>query len=114
MSILIKGMNIPECCVLCSLFQSDEDGGFCRALKMYMYWDVIPNGRRKDCPIEMIVLDDEASVIRCKDCKAFSRIDTWQVTKEHKMSTRSCSHGLSMNPDGYCHRAERKDDAETE
>ena len=46
-------------------------------------------------------------LIRCRDCKHFTRVDTWQVTKTETQSALSCTHGLSIDPNGYCHRAER-------
>ena len=83
MSVIVKGMRLPNCCAECELSESDDEGIYCNVLEEFMRFDELPKGRRSDCPIfdentetlQSIVLNDRygnvaeyAKVIRCKDC----------------------------------------------
>ena len=55
MSVLIKGMKMPDCCAGCPLLEYDDYATGkehrCNALNVVMSWDDLPEGRRKDCPL---------------------------------------------------------------
>lgn len=83
MSVIVKGMRLPNCCAECELSESDDEGIYCNVLEEFMRFDELPKGRRSDCPIfdentetlQSIVLNDRygnvaeyAKVIRCRDC----------------------------------------------
>jgi hypothetical protein len=60
MCVIVKGMRLPDCCAVCELTDSDDDGVYCNVLEEFMHFDELPEGRRSDCPLE--------EVPRCKDC----------------------------------------------
>lgn len=83
MTVIVKDMMLPDCCAVCELSDSDDDGIYCNVLEKFMRFDELPKGRRSDCPlfdentetIQSIVLNDRygniaeyEKVIRCKDC----------------------------------------------
>ena len=82
MSVIVKGMKMPDCCASCPLLEYDEfaiDGykdHWCNALDIGMSIDELPEGRRKDCPLvdeEPVKcgkwVDDAMGVLRCSECK---------------------------------------------
>jgi hypothetical protein len=53
MSVLIKGMEMPDSCSVCLLVSRHNCGTFCRALKAWIDDDgEVPRDRRRDdCPL---------------------------------------------------------------
>ena len=115
MSVIVKTMDMPDCCAVCELTDSDDDGIYCHVLEEFMRFDELPKGRRSDCPIfdentktlQSIVLNDRygnvaeyAKVIRCKDCKYSKPIDSEWLECQHD---KRC-----MKENGFCSWAERK------
>ena len=120
MSVIVKGMRLPNCCAECELSESDDEGIYCNVLEEFMRFDELPKGRRSDCPIfdentetlQSIVLNDRygnvaeyAKVIRCKDCVYF----TPEKSGEHWNVCRF--YDAPKTADGYCNDAEPKETA---
>lgn len=89
MSVIVKGMSLPDCCGSCPLLEYDDYATgkehHCNALNVAMSWDELPDGRRSDCPL--------AELIRCKDCR----------------NKEDCQwHYYSDDDYGYCKWAERR------
>lgn len=74
MSVLVKGMEMPEHCGYCRF----RYGGICHALQKTQY-------SMDECPLAGI---DAVPVIRCKDCK-------------HRPSGTGANHDLEF-PDVVC------------
>ena len=47
---------------------------------------------------------ERITIVRCRDCKYFGRIDRFK----DGTVVQSCQMGYSQTPNGYCHRAKRK------
>lgn len=56
MSVLIKDMEMPDCCASCPFRIYDDyvtdKPHTCVVLEISMGWDDLPKGRREDCPLE--------------------------------------------------------------
>lgn len=61
MSVIVKGIKMPDCCAGCRLSDSDDDGIYCTALEVFMRFNELPKGRRDDCPL--------VELKQCRDCK---------------------------------------------
>ena len=115
MSVIVKGMRLPNCCAECELSESDDEGIYCNVLEEFMRFDELPKGRRSDCPIfdentetlQSIVLNDRygnvaeyAKVIRCRDCKNWGQ-DGYR---------EGCKYAVYiMTENDFCSRAEPKE-----
>lgn len=121
MTVIVKDMMLPDCCAVCELSDSDDDGIYCNVLEEFMRFDELPKGRRSDCPlfdentetIQSIVLNDRyaniaeyAKVIRCMDCKYWS-METEQTAVPNM---RKCTwwRNIGTLPIDFCSRAERR------
>ena len=95
MSVIVKGMKMPDCCASCPLLEYDDYATgkehHCNALNVAMSWDDLPEGRRKDCPLvdeepvkRGMWKNDCMGVLRCSECNAqapwrFNRIMYFEV-----------------------------------
>lgn len=97
MSVIVKGMKMPECCGECELNDSDDDGIYCTVLEVFMRFDELPKGRRSDCPL--------AELIRCKDCMDWSsEIEQTAVPEIHRCKWWR----VGTYPTDFCSRAKRR------
>lgn len=96
MSVIVKGMKMPDRCASCPLLEYDDYATgkehHCNALNVAMSWDDLPEGRREDCPL--------VELIRCKDCKNSKPIDSEWLECQHD---KRC-----MKENGFCSWAERR------
>lgn len=71
----------------------------------YMY----ENHVQGDFKIEEMAEDlAQPELIRCKDCKSWGRL----VTYKDGSTMIDCKRGRSIDPEGYCHLAELRGDAD--
>ena len=96
MSVLIKDMRLPDCCAVCELSDSDDDGIYCNVLEEFMRFAELPKGRRSDCPL--------TELICCKDCK--------HRVPDENGNARICNHpnnnAWNISDMHYCGYAERR------
>lgn len=64
MSILIKGLKMPDYCDECPV----EYDGMCR---LCSYADTEYHKRRDDCPLVAFDTDDVAPIVRCSSCNKY-------------------------------------------
>lgn len=78
MSVLIKGMEMPESCYACRLLEGDRDDGLCHAANRwldddeYWLWHQYPEGdvdtsKPSNCPLIEVPHIEEAEVCDPKD-----------------------------------------------
>lgn len=108
MSVIVKGMRLPDCCGSCPLLEYDEfaiDGNkdhWCNVLDIGMSIDEMPEGRREDCPL--------TELIRCRDCKYYDG---------HYCHNKWWGDGYGdytspiKSKDGFCDWAERRGEHDT-
>lgn len=88
MSILIKGMNMPESCEMCPIEGCEYING------------------KFTCPL--------IEIVQCKDCKWFE-LDVWvelngiPLIGAHEMC-KFWGNGCKTNPNGFCSYGERRAD----
>ena len=119
MSVLIKGMEMPESCWKCPL---ETDYGTCGYYSMFVEagHDSDYEKRPDDCPlIELPTIEpfstsgyvttvtdlppvEYVPVVRCKDCK------WWREETDH--TCRKWGGASPRNANGYCDDAERSEE----
>jgi hypothetical protein len=109
MSILIKGMKMPETCCECPL---ETDYGTCGYYSLFVEagHDSDWKKRRDDCPlVELPDNGDAVSVIRCKDCKHnYSKKSNKRYNHEWIVCDYWETDGL--NDDDFCSHGERNEE----
>ena len=86
MSVIVKGMEMPEECYYCPL--CDREYRMCNILKIVVHDDYIP----KECPL--------VEVVRCKDCKHSRTDDSNSVEPEQNTGKWNCE---KIHEDEYGH-----------
>ena len=105
MSVIVKGMRLPDCCGSCPLLEYDDYATgkehHCNALNVAMSWDDLPEGRREDCPLTEHIL--------CRECKHMIRTASIEHEEGNVTNYYMCDYWhRPTDEDGYCHVAKRK------
>ena len=90
MSILIKGMEMPENCRDCGI---EQEGFWCGALDGYQNTRCFTNERREDCPLVEVPVDYDELL------KAAQAMHTWIFlhSGNEKLAYKACGLSDEMN-----------------
>lgn len=100
MSVIVKGMKVPEYCSQCKFFRNRNGNCWCKALESGMRFEEILNGRREDCPL--------VELIRCKDCKYMYTECGMRLCEKLDSLFYNSEDQESIDADFYCKWAERR------
>ena len=85
MSILIKGMEMPNSCGNCALRRCNENRTWCSVIGKYIDFDKEYDGRRSDCPLVEIPTPHSDLVDRNKLLAEYDRQHEGEAGKARKI-----------------------------
>lgn len=101
---VVCGAVIPEGRMVCPICEAPVEHKPTAAERYNAYHREYYALHREEINAKRRTKAERITIVRCRDCKYFGRIDRFK----DGTVVQSCQMGYSQTPNGYCHRAKRK------